>query len=107
MRRLRYYFIIRTFLFGPVGNSKHIFYFVHALYWLYQYPTYLNIVAPFTWDTYTELNVCYLASHVLMWIFFYMTHLTGPGYLEQNTREYQHVLRQVSSKTPPTDLFNL
>lgn len=88
-------FSCKTFLFGPVGNSKFVFYFIHLLYLLYEYPTYLFWVLPETWTEHMWLNIAFVINTVVMWFFFYSVHLTEPGYIKQNTNEYQTYLRKV------------
>ena len=82
-------------MFGPVGNSKAIFLVIHLLYILYEYPLYISKTLPNTWKNNFWLNISFLLSTFLMWLTFYLTHLTEPGYLETNTLEYQSTLRKV------------
>ena len=89
----------KTFLFGPVGNSKFVFFTIHALYWLYEYPVYFFQVLPETWSELMTFHILFLINTVIMWIFYYAVHLTTPGYLKQNTQEYHNFLKQLTSKS--------
>ena len=89
--------IKRALLFGPVQNSRGIFIFIHALYWLYQYPLYVFKFVPEIGTTIPHwLNAVYILNNIVMWILYYSVFLTEPGYIKQNTTEYQESLKKVA-----------
>lgn len=92
-------FKCKTFLFGPVGNSKFVFYFIHLLYFFYEYPLYFLKVLPETWENHSLINILFLVNTVFMWFCFYSVHLTEPGYIRQNTAEYQSYLKKITFRS--------
>lgn len=86
---------LKTFLFGPVGNSKCVFLTIHALYIFYEYPIYLTNVLPDTWSEHMYLNIFFIINTILMWFFYYSVHLSEPGFLKQNTMDYHSYLKQL------------
>ncbi|CAF0983294.1 unnamed protein product [Brachionus calyciflorus] len=94
---------IKTFLFGPVGNSKFVFLSIHFLYWFYEYPVYVSRVLPETWSEHTFLNLIFILNTLLMWFFYYSVHLTEPGYLKQNTIEYHSYLKHLLARSQQID----
>lgn len=49
-----------------------------------------------TWEDHFELNIIYIILNFVMWFAYYSVHFTEPGYLKQNTVEYQNALRNVN-----------
>ena len=90
---------LKTFLFGPVGNSKFVFFSIHALYIFYEYPIYIFQVLPNTWSDHMYLNLLFIINCILMWFFYYSVHLSEPGFLKQNTVEYHSFLKQLLSQS--------
>lgn len=87
---------LRTFLFGPVGNSKMVFFFIHLLYIAYEYPLYFFVVIPQIWPEHKLVNVLFILNSVIMWYSLYTVYLMDPGYLKQDTYEYQTYLKKVT-----------
>lgn len=86
-------------LFGPVGNSKLVFYFIHLMYLVYGYPLYVLLVFPTLWPEHKFINVLFFLATFTMWYALYTVHLTDPGYLKQNTPEYQTYLRKLTFRS--------
>jgi hypothetical protein len=78
-----------------VGNSKAVFLALHFLFLFYELPAYIFTGIPETLDEYPWWHVTGLITLVIMWVSLYAVHLTEPGYLKQDTVEYQTALRKV------------
>jgi len=85
-----------TLCFGPVGNSKGVFLFVHVILFCVQYPLYIKVALPRTYTGYEAFHYFYLVVNLFMWISFYGAHLREPGFLRTNTVDYHTAIRRMT-----------
>lgn len=86
----------KTLFFGPVGNTKLIVIFLHAVHWLYEYPLFFFRVGPELWEEHAHLDIAFVIASILMWTFFYLIHFSDPGYIKQDTDEYRQLLKKIT-----------
>ena len=89
---------LRTIMFGPVGNTKLVFLMIHVLYIFYEYPVYY-IYGLDSFDDWYYWHILFYVLSAIMWYSLYAVHNKEPGYLRQNTFEYQSALRRVTNTT--------
>ncbi|XP_075471713.1 uncharacterized protein LOC142503430 isoform X2 [Ascaphus truei] len=82
-------------VFGRPGKSKGPILFFYGTLFLWGYPTYFYKIVPVSYYALWELHIMFLLSNALMWIFFLKASLMGPGFLPQNTEEYNYAVKQI------------
>ncbi|XP_075056110.1 uncharacterized protein LOC142141483 isoform X1 [Mixophyes fleayi] len=84
----------RTWVFGRPGKSKGPILFFYGNLFLWGYPTYFFKILPVSYNAIWEWHITFLLCNVLMWIFFLKASLMDPGFLPQDTEEYNCAVRQ-------------
>ncbi|KAM8939008.1 uncharacterized protein RCH25_052586 [Pelodytes ibericus] len=83
-----------AWVFGRPGKSKGPILFFYGNLFLWGYPTYFFKIMPVSYYALWEFHIIFLVSNVLMWIFFLKASLMDPGFLPQDTEEYNYAVKQ-------------
>ncbi|XP_053317371.1 uncharacterized protein LOC128484834 [Spea bombifrons] len=83
-----------AWVFGRPGKSKGPILFFYGNLFLWGYPTYFFKIMPVSYYALWEFHIVFLFCNVLMWIFFLRASLMDPGFLPQDTEEYDQAIKQ-------------
>ncbi|PAA64503.1 hypothetical protein BOX15_Mlig002723g4 [Macrostomum lignano] len=84
-------------LFGPPGNTRCPLLFFLITVGVWGYSNYIVRGFPLTIEQYPGMNYLFICFNALMWICFYHTNLSDPGYLARNQPEYDQAIKLAGS----------
>lgn len=84
-------------VFGPPGNSKGPLLIVILTLLCWGYPVYILKCIPMTWLDLQLTHMIFIGTNIIMWIALYYSNVVDPGFLAQNTSEYDETLRQIGN----------